>query len=198
MTARDDSPDAAKADARPYVIKTYDRWIILVIVLVGGWFLFRPIFAVVAAYRGVTFEASLFPDAAEHYYRKAVFIDPGVPDGWIHLGELLYYWNRGDRGRFVEAAATFEAGARACPTNAKLPFDLGRTYLLKLHDYKKAEAALRESVTRDPTNEFAWDYLGYAAVKAGDRQYALECWRQVLKINPKHDSARKALERYGG
>jgi tetratricopeptide (TPR) repeat protein len=198
VTARGDSPEAAKVDTRPYVIKTYDRWIILVIVLVGGWFLFRPIFAVVAAYRGVTFEASLFPDAAEHYYRKAVFIDPQVPDGWIHLGELLYYWNHGDRGRFVQAAEAFEAGARACPTNAKLPFDLGRTYLLKLHDYKKAEAALRESVSRDPSNEFAWDYLGYAAMKAGDRQYALECWRQVLKINPKHDSARKALERFGG
>jgi hypothetical protein len=35
-------------------------------------------------------------------------------------------------------------------------------------------------------------------MKAGDRQYALECWRQVLKINPKHDSARKALEQFGG
>lgn len=183
---------------RPYVIRTYDRWIILVIVLVGGWFLFRPIFAVVAAYRGVTFEASLFPDAAEHYYRKAIAIDPGVPDGWIHLGELLYFWNGGDRDRFVQAAATFEAGMRANPTNAKLAFDLGRTYLLKLHDYKKAEAALREAVKRDPKSEFAWDYLGYAAMKAGDKQYALECWRQVLKINPRHDSARKALLQYGG
>jgi tetratricopeptide (TPR) repeat protein len=185
-------------DTRPYVIKTYDRWIILIIVVVGGWFLFRPIFAVVAAYRGVTFEASLFPDAAEHYYRKSIAIDPGVPDGWIHLGELLYFWNRGDKTRFTEAAATFDAGMRANPTNAKLAFDLGRTYLLKLHDYKKAEAALRETVKRDPASEFGWDYLGYAAVKAGDRQYALECWRRVLQINPNHDSARKALIRYGG
>jgi len=191
-------PREPKADTRPYVIKTYDRWIILVIVLVGGWFLFRPIFAVVAAYRGVTFEASLFPDAAEHYYRKAIAIDPAVPDGWIHLGELLYFWNRADSGRFAEAAATFDAGTRACPANARLPFDLGRTYLLKLHDYRKAEDALRESVNRDPTNEFAWDYLAYAAMKAGDRQFALRCWREVLKINPKHDSARQALEKYGG
>lgn len=189
---------ATESDSRPYVIQTYDRWIILVIVLVAGWFLFRPVFAVVTAYRGVTFEASLFPDAAEHYYRKATFIDPAVPDGWIHLGELYYYWNGGSRARFVMAAETFEAGMRACPTNARLAFDLGRTYLLKLKDYKKAEAALRESVRRDPTNEFAWDYLGYAAVKAGDRRYAIACWREVLKINPNHDSARKAIRQYGG
>jgi tetratricopeptide (TPR) repeat protein len=199
VTAATHEPAAAPApDTRPYVIKTYDRWIILVIVLVVGWFLFRPIFAVVAAYRGVTFEASLFPDAAERYYRKAIAIDPAVPDGWIHLGELYYYWNNGDASKFTAAAQTFADGMRACPTNAKLAFDLGRTYLLKLHEYKKAEDALRESVKRDPTNEFAWDYLGYAAIKAGDRRYALQCWREVLKINPNHDSARKALEQFGG
>jgi len=192
------SPPPVSADDRPYVIRTYDRWIILVIVLVAGWLLFRPIFAVVAAYRGVTFEAGLFPDTAEHYYKKAIAIDPSVPDGWIRLGELYYFWNGGQMSRYRQAAATFEAGTRACPTNARLAFDLGRTYLLKLKDYHKAEAALRESVQRDPTGEFAWDYLGYAALKSGHRQYALECWRQVLKINPKHDSARKALEQYGG
>jgi tetratricopeptide (TPR) repeat protein len=186
------------SDSKPYVINRLDRWIILVIVLVVGWFMFRPIFAVVTAYRGVTFESALFPDTAEHYYRKAIAIDKAVPDGWIHLGELFYYWNRGQTGRFRQAADIFEAGMKACPTSSKLAFDLGRTYLIKLKDYKKAEAALREAVRRDPNDEFAWDYLGYAAVNVGDRQYALECWRQVLRINPAHDSARKALQQYGG
>jgi tetratricopeptide (TPR) repeat protein len=183
---------------RPYIINTYDRWIILVIVMVGGWLLFRPVFAVVAAYRGVTFEASLLPDTAEHYYKKSISIDRSVPDGWIHLGELYYDWNRGDRARFEEAARTFQAGMRAVPTNARLPFDLGRTYLLKLHDYPRAEAALKEAVERDPQSEFGWDYLGYAAVKTGDRRYAIECWRRVLEIDPQHESARKAIARFGG
>jgi len=185
-------------DVRPYVIRTYDRWIILVIVLVGGWLLFRPIFAVVAAYRGVTFEAALVPDSAEHYYKKAIAIDPAVPDGWIHLGELYYFWNESKQSRLQEAATTFEAGEKAVPGNATLPFDLGRIYLLKFHDYKKAEDALRVSVQRDPSKEFAWDYLAYAALKNGDRQYAIECWRKVLQINPNHDSARRALRQYGG
>jgi tetratricopeptide (TPR) repeat protein len=198
MTPVDTTAQQRPADVRPYVIRTYDRWIILAIVLIGGWLLFRPVFAVVAAYRGVTFEAALVPDTAEHYYKKAIAIDSGVPDGWLHLGELYYFWNEGKRERFAAAVATFAAGTAACPHNAKLPFDLGRTYMLKLHDYKNAEAALREAVRRDPNDEFAWDYLGYAAVKAGDRRYALACWRRVLELNPKHDSARKALEQYGG
>lgn len=183
-------------DIRPYVVRTYDRWIILVIVLVGGWLLFRPVFAVIAAYRGVTFESALIPDTAEHYYKKAIAIDPAVPDGWIHLGELYYSFNT-SRSEYEKAAATFAAGTSAVPGNARLPFDLGRTYMLKLHEYKQAEEALRISVQRDPTQEFGWDYLAYAALKNGDRQYALECWHRVLQINPNHDSARRAIERYG-
>ncbi|HEY7994741.1 MAG TPA: tetratricopeptide repeat protein [Candidatus Eremiobacteraceae bacterium] len=188
----------ATQEVRPYVIRTYDRWIILVIVLVGGWVLFRPVFAVVTTYRGVTFEASLIPDTAEYYYKKAIAIDPAVPDGWIHLGELYYSFSDQNRMRYELAAATFEAGTKALPTNARLPFDLGRTYLIKLRDYKKAEDALRTSVQRDPTNEFAWDYLAYAALKSGDRPYALQCWRKVLEIDPGHDSARREIQRYGG
>ena len=185
-------------DVRPYVVRTYDRWIILVLVLVGGWLLFRPIFAVVTAYRGVTFEAALVPDTAEHYYKKAIAIDPAVPDGWIHLGELYYSFSYDSRARYELAARTFAAGEKAVPKDARLPFDLGRTYLIKLHDYKQAEDALRIAVQRDPSMEFGWDYLAYAALKNGDRQYALECWRKVLQINPNHDSARRALLRYGG
>ena len=185
-------------DVRPYVVRTYDRWIILVLVLGAGWLLFRPIFAVVTAYRGVTFEAALIPDTAEHYYKKAIAIDPGVPDGWIHLGELYYSFSYENRTRYELAAQTFEAGEKAVPNDARLPFDLGRTYLIKLHDYEKAEAALRTAVQRDPSMEFGWDYLAYAALKNGDRQFALECWRKVLQINPNHDSARRAILRYGG
>jgi tetratricopeptide (TPR) repeat protein len=199
MTPDDARRDGdAAPDVRPYVIKTYDRWIILVIVLVVGWLLFRPVFAVVCAYRGLTFEASMAPVPAEHYYIKATKIDPSVEDGWLRLGELYYFWNGGSHERYVEAQQAFMQGTQLVPSSARLPFDLGRTYLLKLGEPKLAEAALRESVRRDPTSEFAWDYLAYAALRSGDRTFALQCWREVLKIDPKHDSARDALRRYGG
>lgn len=185
-------------DVRPYVVRTYDRWIILVLVLVGGWLLFRPIFSVVAASRGLAFENALIPDTAEHYYKKAIAIDPAVPDGWLDLGRLYYSFNTDEGGRYEEAAATFAAGTEAVPKDARLPFELGRTYLIKLHDYKRAAAALKISVARDPDGEFAWDYLAYASLRSGDRRFALECWRKVLEIDPNHESARRALELYGG
>jgi tetratricopeptide (TPR) repeat protein len=190
--------DTGTPDTRPYIIQTYDRWIILVLVLVAGWFLFRPAFAVVCAYRGVTFEASLVPTTAEHYYRKATIIDPNVEDGWLRLGELYYFWSEGSHARDVMAAQTFAQGVQDVPSSAKLPFDLGRAYLLRLHEYPDAKAALQEAVQRDPNMEFAWDYLGYAALKSGDRTLALQAWREVLKLNPKHTSARDAIAKYGG
>jgi cytochrome c-type biogenesis protein CcmH/NrfG len=116
----------------------------------------------------------------------------------LRLGEFYYYWNGGSHDRMVMAAQVFDGGTKAVPHSSRLAFDLGRTYLLKLNDPKRAEDALREAVRRDPSNEFAWDYLGYAALRSGDRAYALTCWREVLKINPAHTSARDALRAHGG
>ena len=50
-----------KEDVRPYIIRTYDRWIILVLVLVCGYLLFRPVIAFSAYYRGLSFERMLSP-----------------------------------------------------------------------------------------------------------------------------------------
>lgn len=199
MSAQGTTPAApGTTDTRPYVIKTYDRWIILVLVLAASWFLFRPDFAAVCASRGIAFENALIPDTAEHYYKKAIWIDPYVEDGWRHLGELYYFWERGDRQRDELAAQTFAQGMQDVPASYWLPFDLGRVYYLRLGEPKLAEAALREAVRRNPNFEFAWDYLGYAAAKAGDREFAIQCWKRVLEINPDHVSARDAIRENGG
>jgi tetratricopeptide (TPR) repeat protein len=198
--------DAPAKDVRPYVVRTYDRWIILVIVLVGGWFLFRPIFAYVTMYRGITFETQLVEKTAEHYYRKSIAIDPKMPDGWIKLGELYYFWSYNDPARYEAAAQIFASGEQWAPDNYVLPWDLGRVYLVKLHRPADAEAALRESLKRNPestpdqrrTAEFSWDYLAYAALETGDVGYARRCWQEVLRIDPGYTSARDALRKYRG
>lgn len=196
MTTAD--PVAPARDDRPYIVKTYDRWIILVLVVVGGWFLFRPVMATVCAYRGITYEASLAPDVAEHYYRKATRIDSGVELGWLWLGDLYYNWSQGSPARYQLAAQAYAQGAQDVPASWQLPFDLGRTDYLRLGAPKAAVTALQEAVRRNPKAEFAWDYLGYASLRAGDRAYAISCWRRVLAINPNHTSARDAIRANGG
>src|SRR4029077_8299051 len=114
--------DRMSGDVRPYVIRTYDRWIILVIVLVVGYILFRPIFAFSAYYRGLSFERMLSIDQARHYYQRAIDIDPNVPEGWIGLGEMYMMDGRTNRADHDLAISTFANGAAANPKNALLPF----------------------------------------------------------------------------
>src|SRR5579864_5978877 len=80
------------AVGHPYIVRTYDRWIILVIVLVAGWFMFRPIFAYTTYYRGLSFERMLRFDVALHYYRKSQAIYHAIPAGWVGEGDLHYMW----------------------------------------------------------------------------------------------------------
>ena len=82
-TAASPSPEQGRAvDERPYIIRTYDRWIILIIVLIAGWLLFRPLMAYTVFYRGLSFERMFRLTDAEYYYRKATKVDPKVPQGW--------------------------------------------------------------------------------------------------------------------
>jgi tetratricopeptide (TPR) repeat protein len=185
-------------DVRPYVIRTYDRWIILAVVLVIGYLLFRPIFAYSAYYRGLSFERMLSLDQAKHYYQRAIDIDPNVPDGWIGLGALYMIDGHSNRVDHDRAVATFTNGAAANPKNALLPFLLCRTYYEQGHDFPHALAACLASVAIDPTtNKFAWDYAAWSSLQSGKPEQAIEYWQRVLAIDPRFTAARTAIRKYG-
>jgi len=184
-------------DVRPYVIRTYDRWIILVIVLVVGYILFRPIFAFTAYYRGLSFERMLSIPPAMHYYQRSIDIDPNIPDGWIGLGTLYMMDGRVYKDDHDLAVSTFSRGAAANPKNAQLPFLLCRTDYEQGHHFKDALAACLESVRRDPsTNKFAWDYAAWSAVQTGDATDAVHYWKQALLIDPRYYNAQLAIARF--
>src|SRR5215469_6715678 len=103
MQSSGSSQTAGADHVKPYIIKTYDRWIILVLVLVAGWFLFRPIFAFSVYYRGVSFEHMLAMNTAEHYYRKSIAVYPRIPEGWIGLGTLQMMRSKTNPGDYESA-----------------------------------------------------------------------------------------------
>ena len=183
-------------DVRPYVIRTYDRWIILVIVLVVGYILFRPIFAFTAYYRGLSFERMLSIPPAMHYYQRSIDIDPNIPDGWIGLGTLYMMDGRADKSDHDLAISTFTRGAAANPGNGLLPFLLCRTFYEQGHHFKDALPACLESVRRDPTDKFAWDYAAWSAIQTGDPKNAIRYWTQALAIDPRYYNARLAIARF--
>jgi tetratricopeptide (TPR) repeat protein len=181
-------------DVRPYIVQTYDRWIILVIVLVVGWFLFRPIFAFSVYYRGLSFEHMLRMQTAEHYYRKAIGVDPRVPEGWLGLGSLQMMRARAYPDQYSAAVDTFTRGSGYSPRNGALPFMLCRTYYEVAKDYKNALSACQRAFANAPENSFAWDYAAWAALHLGQREQALQYWREALRRG--HTPAADFIKRY--
>ncbi|MBC5825993.1 MAG: tetratricopeptide repeat protein [Candidatus Eremiobacteraeota bacterium] len=186
----------SRSDERPYMIRTYDRWFILLIVLVAGWYLFRPIFAYTAYYRGVSFERMIQTKTAEHYYRKAIAIYPAGPDGWIALGELYYMWAPAQPAYYERGVDLLRRGLAFNPENAKLAFDLGRMYF-RAHDYGHAIPVLLQSARNDPRGMFAWDYAAWASLHLGRRVDAGLFWRRALRITPSNPAVLAALKHYG-
>ncbi len=187
--------DISREAARPYIVKTYDRWIILGIVLVAGWFLFRPIFAFSVYYRGVSFEHMLAVDTAEHYYRKSIGVYPHIPDAWLALGQIFMMRMRSSPDAYAGAIDTFTRGMDANPRDGALPFFLCRTYYEGRHDYQHALDACKRSVAADPSIHFAWDYAGWASFHLGDRSHAAFYWRESLK-HAHNAAVEAALKKY--
>jgi tetratricopeptide (TPR) repeat protein len=187
---------APERDVRPYIIRTYDRWIILVIVLVAGWLLFRPLIAFTVYYRGVNFERTFRLSDAEYYYKKATRVDPKVPQGWQAWGELERM-NIVDPVARTETIRIFSEGLSFSPTYAPLAFDLGRAYFAD-KQYGKAREAFLHSARYAPNDAFSWDFAAWSALHSGNRAQAIEYWHHVLTIDPGNATARRMLGQLGG
>jgi tetratricopeptide (TPR) repeat protein len=184
-------------DVRPYVIRTYDRWIILVAVLVVGWLLFRPLFGFSVYYRGLSFERMLNLGEAKYYYERSTQVYPNSPAPWLALAILQSMDGRLNAADYAAALSTLKNGLAYNPDSGALSFQLCRNYYEIGHDYPSAFSACARSVRDDPSNKFAWDYGAWAADRSGDTKNAVKYWRQALRVDPAYVSAAQALSTVG-
>jgi tetratricopeptide (TPR) repeat protein len=185
------------ADVRPYVIRTYDRWIILVVVLVAGWFLFRPLFGFGVYYRGLSFERMLNLGEARYYYARSTHVYPNNVDPWLALAVLQSMDGRVKPAEYAAALSTLKDGLAYNPHSGALAFQMCRDYYEIGHDYPSAFSACARSVRDDPSNKFAWDYGAWAAHRSGDTKSAVSYWRHVLRLDPTYAAAEQALSTAG-
>jgi tetratricopeptide (TPR) repeat protein len=184
-------------DVRPYVIRTYDRWIILVLVLVVGWIIFRPLFGFSVYYRGLSFERMLNLGEAKYYYARSTRVYPNSPDPWLALSILQSMDSRLHPTDYAAALATLKNGLVYNPHSGALSFQMCRDYYEIGNDYASAFVACTRSVSDDPSNKFAWDYGAWAAHKSGDTKDALTYWRHALRLDPHYVAAAQALSTAG-
>ena len=183
-------------DERPYVIRTYDRWIILVIVLLAGWFIFRPIIAYSVYYRGVSYEHMLRLPAAEHYYAKSTRVYAKIPQGWQAWGELYLMRAPSQKSAQQTAVEIFTKGMGYNPEFAPIAFDLGRSYFIG-KNYVKAREAFERSAHYAPDDMFSWDFAAWWSLKSGNVKLARQYWHEVLRIDPGNATAARQLALLG-
>lgn len=67
------------------------------------------------------------------------------------------------------------------------------TELLHEERFREALEVLKEVVTKDPTNAYAFFFTGQALYEIGELEPARDAYRAALKLAPKHLGARVAL-----
>lgn len=180
------------SDHRPYVTRTYDRWIILVLVVVLGWLIFRPLIAFTVYYRGVSYERMLRLQTAEHYYSKSTRVYAKIPQGWQAWGELYLMRAPSDKNAQKRAVEIFTTGIGHNETFSPLAFDLGRAYYME-KNYAKARQAFERSARYAPDDMFSWDFAAWSSLHSGNVELARKYWHEVLRIDPGNATAAREL-----
>jgi tetratricopeptide (TPR) repeat protein len=89
-----------------------------------------------------------------------------------------------------EAEATLERAAARAPSDAEIPYHLGRIFYQQRR-YSEAAEAFRRSTALDPQEYRAWDNLGLAAEALGDtaqaQKHYLKAIALVHKDHPTYD-----------
>ena len=95
--------------------------------------------------------------------------------------------------KWVEAGRDLlERGTRAVPEKALLFQRLGDLYWQRLADYQSAAAYYREALTKPDAPPYLERFVGYALERAGDKQAALEYFRELRRsMGDSPDPARK-------
>jgi tetratricopeptide (TPR) repeat protein len=118
-----------------------------------------------------------FSQAADAY-RKAVALEPSVPELWANLGLMEH-----EAGKISEAMTSFQRAARLKPSLFVPQLFLGLEYLQS----KKAEAALpylENAVRLNPNDLQAVRSLGKAHVILGHSESATELYLKEVQLAP--------------
>ena len=163
---------------------------------------------------------------AEQAYRKALAIDPELPDAWHNLGLVLRRSGRDDEatkafekaielnpratgvmimlaelrqraGRSAEAAE-LAAGACEAPDAQAAACRLLGSIASERREWERAETAYARATQLDGKLADDWVALGQARMQRGKAPEAAAALQQSLAINPNHGTAYQALSALHG
>ena len=152
-------------------------------------------------YRGLLLNASTANRAkdfatAERHYKAAVVEHPDS----IGVASVYASW-LADRNRSAEAFAVIDAYQKRHPSDPQSLFQVGRLAAATGQQLERGEAALRKYLAAPPPPALNFPSLsvvhlrlGNIAERRGNTQAARAAYEQALKLDPRSNQARRALE----
>lgn len=125
--------------------------------------------------------------AAERHLRRALQLDPNMPDANSNLGNVLRA-----TGRASEAIGAFRQAIKLKPTFPE-PHNNLATVLQAQGDLIGAIAQYQHALRLNPRYAEAYSNLGTAYREHKNPEEAIRCYRQALAIVPTHEDARIGL-----
>jgi tetratricopeptide (TPR) repeat protein len=98
------------------------------------------------------------------------------------------------KGNFWGAVENFKWAIKLNPDNASYLSYLSLAYSKVPGKLKEAEEVLQQAIKLEPFNADLHANLGLIFIKADLKKRALNCFQKALKIDPKHDKAKKGLQ----
>lgn len=133
--------------------------------------------------------------AEETAYREAIAAAPDSSAAYFALG---YAYARDARG--AEAFAILAEYMKRRPDDRWSLYQAGRFAAISGRELDRGESALEEFLAAPPADAYAVNFasahvrLGQIAEKRGAKEQAREQYKTALKINPKNEAAKRALD----
>lgn len=117
-------------------------------------------------------------------------LDPQFVEAYAYGHLFLLHFAEDREG----AIALLRRGIAANPRNWELAYDLGRIYYLDLHDDAEALKWFERADRLPGRPEFIHRFVARMYAATGQRETAVEMWRQIYETTP-YDSVRAIAER---
>jgi len=141
-----------------------------------------------------------FSDMEEERFESAaarlenlVSVDPENPTISYNLGVALTFLKKE-----VEALEHFQRCVELDPGYAQAWYNMGQISMIMNKDFSKALHCFEMAAAARPDYVGAHHQRGIAFELLGDRQKAVECWEQTLKLDPDNKQAKENIARLSG
>jgi tetratricopeptide (TPR) repeat protein len=145
--------------------------------------------------RGEIAEREKNTPAEEAAYQQAIAAAPDSAEGYVALADVYVR-----TGKASEAFATLDRYVKRSPNDRFAPYYVGRVAGASGEQLERGESALKQFLAAPPSDAYAPTIagahyrLGQIAEKRGAKDAAREHYLAAMKVNPKGQLAKRALE----